>query len=182
MPYTTLGQYQPALLLQNIIDATTDTPRYQLILPFLRDLKVKVEEAAASSSTTTAGSQCQHLLDEYGGHTGLTCKQICEVLGLYANTSLGRTLGAVLNLFVKLCSSRSYVESQKLYVELIALLRQAQSIVKEFHGSGNMWMLEEGLSVLGEEWEEKLLGMRKHVRAMEVCVEGMRVWGDMIGQ
>jgi len=182
MPYTTLGQYQPALLLQNIIDATTGTPRYQLTLPFLQDLKVKVEEATTSTSTSIAGSQCQDLVEEYDGHTGLTYKQISEVLGLYANTSLGRTLGAVLNLFVKLCRSRSPVESQKVYVEIIALLRQAQSIVKEFHGSGNMWMLEEDLSVLGKEWEGKLMEMRKNVRAMEVCVEGLRVWGDMIGQ
>ena len=91
MPYTKLGKYQPAPLLQNIINATISTPRYELALPYLQAFKVQVEEAAifsavpVSNNTALAlSNQRKILVEQYEGHIGMARMHIIDTLGMYA--------------------------------------------------------------------------------------------------
>lgn len=181
MPYNPNGQYQPVTLIENIISTTESAPLYQLTLSYLQALKTQVLEATTTNIPSTAGNKCQDLINKHGGHTCLAHKRIEDVLSRYANTALGRTIGAAFVLFVQLCRPWYSAKTSKISAEILELLRRAQAIVQEFHRSEDVWTLEEDLSALNKGEREKVVEIRRHVRSMEVCVEGLRVWGDMIG-
>lgn len=87
----------PALLVQNIIDVTETTTRYQVTLPHLRSLKDEVEAAAMARSSYSTSTPIVLSV----GHIS----SIARYLSFYTNVALGRTLGIVFNVFIKLCDA-----------------------------------------------------------------------------
>jgi hypothetical protein len=86
-------------------------------------------------------------------------------VSLYTNVALGRTLGVVFNLFVKLCAAAQGMERPTLYGTMAEQVRNARKIIAEFCSSGTVDMEE---------------SMKAHICSMEIYVEGLVAWVRLI--
>jgi hypothetical protein len=160
MPYNARGQYQPILLVQNIIDISNNASRYNSALPYIQALRDEIEETAISQSA------CQSLLVPVALSVGGT-SSTARYLSFYTNVALGRTLGIVFNIFTKLCAASSASERRGLHSMMVEQKVRAKEVMKTFRSTGIVDMEED---------------MRAHLRSMEVCAEGLSEWIAMIGE
>jgi hypothetical protein len=160
MPYNARGQYQPILLVQNIIDISNNASRYNSTLPYIQTLRDEIEETAISQSA------CQSLLVPVALSVGGT-SSTARYLSFYTNVALGRTLGIVFNIFTKLCAASSASERRGLHSMMVEQKVRAKEVMKTFRSTGIVDMEED---------------MRAHLRSMEVCAEGLSEWIAMIGE
>jgi hypothetical protein len=89
-------------------------------------------------------------------------------VSFYTNVALGRTLGAVFNLWIQTCA-RIGADRRAMGGCLVELIKCAEDVVEDFNdgdGQGDMGLGEEA---------------RAHVRSMEICVWGLRGWVDLLG-
>jgi len=193
--YSPLGKYKPRILLTNLATtvSTTQPKRYVSTLTYLYALEDRVAAVATrippptTPETTThavTSAHCTALIRDASGDVDVAHAHIGRTLGRYSNSTLATPLEVAAALVIQLCNMDSLAFRRTLHDDIQFILVQAQDRVKAFHEGENAWMVDGDIAdlemALRPAETGSILEMRKHVRSMEVAVEGLVVWAGMM--
>lgn len=182
MTYTEFGPFTPATFLYCLIGAIGDPNymKFHATIPYLCALRTHVIRERSNFQDITLSPEVRgRYAALVADHRGLRIvfEHIANVHEDGYTKPIGRFLEDVLGGLDDLAGDR-YADEM-----FAGFVRKAQEKVAEFHGSDALWMLEDdgGYTITLDSFKGDVLSRyKRHVRSLEVCVEGLGVWVEML--